>query len=69
MSAKTYIVWMAIATLVAAVVLCAFGWTPAIVTELILAVAPFGGGSSGSSCSGGFDCDYSGSDSSGGCDE
>lgn len=69
MDAKAYIVWLVIATCIAGVVGYFFGWTPAIVTELILAVAPFGGGSGGSSCSGGFDCDFGGSDSSVGCDE
>lgn len=62
-----YLIWGIVATLISGVVLYFFGWTPAIITELILLAAPLGGGSSGSSCSGGCDCDFS--DNSGGSDE
>lgn len=64
-----YLIWAIVATAISGIVLYFFCWTPAIIAELILLAAPLGGGSSGSSCSGGCDCDYSGGDSSGGSDE
>lgn len=58
MDAKTYLVWAAIGTLVAAIVGYFFGWWGFGITELIFLVSPFSGGGGGSSCSGGDDCEY-----------